>query len=270
MRGHGEVDEARTRHGFDGRRRALGRLLTKDRGRASCALFCGPRRPEAGSRRALGELLRLVGQWVAAGYLAPRRATRAVATMYTAYAAADVLQLGWSRTLESGSWRRKPNATARRSIPDPPGVTARRGARMLPRNFGIGALSVQDIAARRIAAGGEDSLVITLGDAGGAAGVLAFSWGAHAPLRGRASHGCSARRAASASSPTERSAPVGGAGGPRCSPTRGARPGTPTCGEDCSPPCRATRSPPTRWPWGGAMSSSSPAPTRRRLDGAEG
>ena len=44
-------------------------------------------------------------------------------------------------------------------------------------------LEVEELAARPMA-GGEDSTIITLGYAGGAAGVLAFSWGAHAPLRG--------------------------------------------------------------------------------------
>ena len=75
--GHGEVDEAARGRGL---RRALGELLVCD--------YC-------------------LSQWVAAGYLAGHalapRPTRAVAAMYTTYAAADVLQLGWSRALESGS-----------------------------------------------------------------------------------------------------------------------------------------------------------------------
>ena len=75
--GHGEVDEAARGRGL---RLAIGELLVCD--------YC-------------------LGQWVAAGYLvghslAPRP-TRAVAAMFTTYAAADVLQLTWSRALEQGS-----------------------------------------------------------------------------------------------------------------------------------------------------------------------
>lgn len=72
--GHGEVDEAARGRGL---RRAIGELLVCD--------YC-------------------LGQWVAAGYLAGHalapRPTRAVAAMFTVYAAADVLQLAWTRTLE--------------------------------------------------------------------------------------------------------------------------------------------------------------------------
>lgn len=75
--GHGEVDEAARGRGL---RRAIGELLVCD--------FC-------------------VEQWVAAGYLAgytvTPRPTRAVAALFTIYAAADVLQLGYSRLLESNS-----------------------------------------------------------------------------------------------------------------------------------------------------------------------
>ena len=74
--GHGEVDEAARGRGL---RRALGELLVCD--------YC-------------------LSQWVAGGYLAgfalAPRPTRAVATMYTAYAASDALQLTWSRYLEAG------------------------------------------------------------------------------------------------------------------------------------------------------------------------
>lgn len=74
--GHGEVDEAARGKGL---RLALGELLVCD--------YC-------------------LAQWVSAGFLvghalAPRP-TRAVAAMYTAYAAADVLQVTYSRYLESG------------------------------------------------------------------------------------------------------------------------------------------------------------------------
>lgn len=63
-----------------------------------------------GLRRALGELLvcdYCVEQWVAgayiAGYALAPRPTRAVAAMFTIYAGADVLQVGYSRLLESNS-----------------------------------------------------------------------------------------------------------------------------------------------------------------------
>lgn len=75
--GHGEVDEAARGRGL---RRAIGELLVCD--------YC-------------------VEQWVAAGYLAgytaAPRPTRAVAALFTIYAAADVLQLSYSRLLENNS-----------------------------------------------------------------------------------------------------------------------------------------------------------------------
>lgn len=75
--GHGEVDEAARGTGL---RRAVGELLICD--------YC-------------------VGQWSAgaylAGYAVAPRPARAVAALFTIYAAADVLQLGYSRLLENSS-----------------------------------------------------------------------------------------------------------------------------------------------------------------------
>jgi Protein of unknown function (DUF1360) len=75
--GHGEVDEAARGRGL---RRAIGELLVCD--------YC-------------------LGQWVAAGFVAGHavapRPTRTVAALFTVYAGADALQLGWSRLLERGS-----------------------------------------------------------------------------------------------------------------------------------------------------------------------
>jgi len=75
--GHGEVAEAARGTGL---RRALGELLVCD--------FC-------------------LAQWTAAGFVglfavAPRPA-RTLSAMWTAHAAADVLQVGYTRLLESGS-----------------------------------------------------------------------------------------------------------------------------------------------------------------------
>src|SRR4051812_15637103 len=75
--GHGEVDEAARGGGL---RRAIGELLVCD--------YC-------------------LAQWVAAGFVASHalapRPTRTVAALFTVYAGADALQLGWSRLLEQGS-----------------------------------------------------------------------------------------------------------------------------------------------------------------------
>lgn len=75
--GHGEVDEAARGRGM---RRAVGELLVCD--------YC-------------------VAQWVAgaylAGYAVAPRPTRAIAALFTIYAASDVLQLGYSRLEESSS-----------------------------------------------------------------------------------------------------------------------------------------------------------------------
>ena len=75
--GHGEVDEAARGRGL---RRAIGELLVCD--------YC-------------------LAQWIAAGYLAgytvAPRPTRAVAALFTVYAASDVLQLGYSRLEDSSS-----------------------------------------------------------------------------------------------------------------------------------------------------------------------
>jgi hypothetical protein len=72
--GHGEVDEAARGRGL---RRAIGELLVCD--------FC-------------------LAQWTAAGFVAGHavapRPTRAVAAMFSIYAASDVLQLGYSRLEE--------------------------------------------------------------------------------------------------------------------------------------------------------------------------
>lgn len=63
-----------------------------------------------GMQRAIGELLvcdYCLDQWTAAGYLggyiAAPRVTRALAALFTVYAAADVLQLTYARLLEPGS-----------------------------------------------------------------------------------------------------------------------------------------------------------------------
>jgi hypothetical protein len=72
--GHGEVDEAARGRGL---RRAIGELLVCD--------YC-------------------LAQWTAAGFVAGHavapRPTRAVAAMFTIYAASDVLQLGYTRLEE--------------------------------------------------------------------------------------------------------------------------------------------------------------------------
>jgi uncharacterized protein DUF1360 len=74
--GHGEVSEAARGRGL---RRALGELLVCD--------YC-------------------MGQWVAAGlvglHAVSPRPTRTLTALFTTYAAADALQLGWSRLLEAG------------------------------------------------------------------------------------------------------------------------------------------------------------------------
>ncbi len=73
--GHGEVDEAARGRGM---RRAIGELLVCD--------YC-------------------LAQWIAAtmvaGLTVAPRATRAVAAVFTVYAASDALQLGWSRALDA-------------------------------------------------------------------------------------------------------------------------------------------------------------------------